>query len=377
MKYRFSWGRSIQRLLFPVRRIQGPRPRRVRDRLRVESLETRLALAFSPTAVFSTISQPSGVRSTAVQSLDISFSTAVTGVDLGDVSLFRDGNPVSLASATLTGSGASYSLGNLGIATGKSGTYALKLNAWGSGIVDGSGTAMVAYTAVSWTASIPSPVATFNTIAMSSGSRTIPVNSLDIAFSTPVTGVDVGDFTLLRNGVPVSLANATLTGSGDRYTLGNLVGPTGTSGSYQLTLRGSGTGIVDAAGNLLNVPSSAAWTEAVTGPRVSFSGVSSSRDTAVQSIDVVFTTVVQGVDVGDFRLYRNGTSVSLAGATLTGAGDRYSLGNLAINSSTSTAPLNAVRLFVLKLNMRKQCPPVDQLQWIRTKLFCCSRLSRQ
>jgi hypothetical protein len=73
--------------------------------------------------------------------------------------------------------------------------------------------------------------------------------------------------------VSVSLANATLAGSGDSYTLGNLIGPTGKSGSYELMLRASGTGIADAAGNPFIVPTSVAWAESVYSPFATFSAI--------------------------------------------------------------------------------------------------------
>ncbi|MFN6052872.1 MAG: hypothetical protein ACK47R_18745, partial [Planctomycetia bacterium] len=42
--------------------------------------------------------------------------------------------------------------------------------------------------------------------------------SIAISFSEPITGFDIGDISLNRNGFPVNLQNSTLVGSGSQYT---------------------------------------------------------------------------------------------------------------------------------------------------------------
>src|SRR6185436_7515070 len=64
-------------------------------------------------------------------------------------------------------------------------------------------------------------------------------------------GFDLNDLTLTRDGSPVALTDATLSGSGANYAVDNLQGITGVSGAYVLTLKASGSGIVDTAGNAL------------------------------------------------------------------------------------------------------------------------------
>ena len=76
-----------------------------------------------------------------------------------------------------------------------------------------------------------------------------------ITFTENITGLDIGDLSLTRDGSPVSLAGLTVGGSGSSYTL-NLSSVTTTAGSYVLTLTASGSGIIDSVGNLLTADAS-------------------------------------------------------------------------------------------------------------------------
>jgi hypothetical protein len=90
--------------------------------------------------------------------------------------------------------------------------------------------------------------------------RTTAVDSIAISFSKPVTGFGLADLGLTRDGQPVILTGATLTGSGASYIVGNLGQLTSSPGSYALTLSAVGAGIVDLAGNGLGFSASATWT---------------------------------------------------------------------------------------------------------------------
>ncbi|MBU6222316.1 MAG: right-handed parallel beta-helix repeat-containing protein [Planctomycetes bacterium] len=93
------------------------------------------------------------------------------------------------------------------------------------------------------------------------GTSATPVGSVAITFSKPVTGFGLGDLTLTRGGLPVSLAGATLTSTdSQRYTLGNLSAVTATDGAYVLTFTATGAGVVDAAGQSLTQNATANWT---------------------------------------------------------------------------------------------------------------------
>lgn len=83
------------------------------------------------TAEWASVTSP---RTTPVASIGLTFSEAVTGVDLSDIALTRDGGAVSLAGASISGSGTTYTLSGLSTATTPDGSYVLTLNATGSGI---------------------------------------------------------------------------------------------------------------------------------------------------------------------------------------------------------------------------------------------------
>jgi extracellular elastinolytic metalloproteinase len=81
-------------------------------------------------------------------------------------------------------------------------------------------------------------------------SRTTSVSSVKIVFSRSVTGFNLADLSLTRDGGPNLLtANQTLTTADNKtFTLGNLDGLTGTAGGYTLSLSSAGSGITDPNG---------------------------------------------------------------------------------------------------------------------------------
>jgi len=93
-----------------------------------------------------------------------------------------------------------------------------------------------------------------------------PTGQLVIRFNEAVQGLDKRDLILVRNGVALNLANATLTASATRttYALGNLAALTAPAGNYALVLRAAGSGIVDNAGNGLALNSVTSWRRGVT-----------------------------------------------------------------------------------------------------------------
>src|SRR5205823_4832861 len=160
-------------------------------------------------------------------------SEPVTGMDINDFTLTRNGTSVSLAGLAVTGSGATYTL-NLSSVTSASGTYVLTLVAAGSGITDSTGNALSADASDSFRVN-DTTTPTADIIDVTPDPRTTPVGNVTVVFSEPVTGVDISDFTLTRNGVTVSLAGVPFSGSGTTYTL-NLTSVTQTFGTYTLTL---------------------------------------------------------------------------------------------------------------------------------------------
>ncbi len=136
------------------------------------------------------------------------------------------------------------------------GTYVLTLVAANSGITDSNGNALAANASDTWVNDTTAPTA--DIVDVTPDPRTTPVGNVTINFSETVTGVDISDFTLTRNGVALSLAGLVVNGSGLSYTL-DLSTVTTTFGNYVLTLVASGSGIIDASGNALVVNASDSW----------------------------------------------------------------------------------------------------------------------
>lgn len=113
-------------------------------------LDWNAAAAGIPTlaAFWGAVSSP---RNTPISSLSLTFSESVTGVGLSDITLFRDGSPVTLTGATLTGSGADYTLNGLSSLTATPGAYLLRLTAAGSGIATPALVELLANAERSWT----------------------------------------------------------------------------------------------------------------------------------------------------------------------------------------------------------------------------------
>jgi hypothetical protein len=89
--------------------------------------------------------------------------------------------------------------------------------------------------------------------------RQTAVGLVVFSFTEDVTGFDLADVTLTRNGTPISLAALTLTlNSASSYSV-DLTTVTGTNGDYVLSVNATGNGIMDAAGNGLSDGMTANW----------------------------------------------------------------------------------------------------------------------
>ena len=104
--------------------------------------------------------------------------------------------------------------------------------------------------------------------------RNTSAGTVTITFNEAVTGVDIADFTLTREGVTVSLSGLTVLGSGSGYTI-DLSSVSATAGTYVLTLKSSLTGIQDAANNELNSGTSITWVTDTTAPTLAITTVNS------------------------------------------------------------------------------------------------------
>ena len=255
-------------------------------------------------------------RNTAVGLVTVNFSENVSGVDVNDFSLTRNGTPVSLSGLTVTQVNASQYTLDLSTKTGSDGTYVLKLTAAGSGITDGAGNALAADASDTWLTDATPPTA--DIVDVTPDPRNTAVGLVTVNFSENVSGVDVNDFSLTRNGTPVSLSGLTVTQvNASQYTL-DLSTKTGSDGTYVLKLTAAGSGITDTVGNALTADASDTWVTDATPPTADIVDVTPDpRNTAVGLVTVNFSENVSGVDVNDFSLTRNGTPVSLAGLTVT------------------------------------------------------------
>ncbi|MDB5388337.1 MAG: hemagglutinin/hemolysin-related protein, partial [Planctomycetaceae bacterium] len=270
-------------------------------------------------------------RTTSVDSIQIVFSKAVSGFDLGDLSLARNGGANLLtAGLTLTTSdNITFTLQGLSALTTADGSYLLGLNATGSGIIDGASNSLTTGAAVSWQTDTTSPVATIS--AVSPDPRSTSVSSLTIVFSKAVNGFDLSDLSLSRDGSPNLLTGAqTLTTSDNiTYTLGNLTGITGLAGSYALSLSALNSGVQDSLGNLLTVSTNKTWTRIEPTASLSVdhgtiaeaSGAATVTATlsAVTDVDVTVVLGFSGTATFSSDYIRSGTQIVIPAGTTSGS----------------------------------------------------------
>ena len=271
----------------------------------------------APTAEFSVVVSP---RNSNAGTVNLTFSHSVTGVDITDFSLTRNGGDVPLSAPLLGGSGESYTL-NLGAITTTDGSYILTLTAAGSGIVDSLSQGLVGNATRNWLKDAVAPTASFSVVTTP---RNNSVGAVGLTFSKSVTGVDIADFSLTRNGFLVSLLAPMLTGANSNYSL-DLSSVTSTDGIYVLNLVASGSGIVDIVGNPLVSGASRNWTKETVNPVASFSSVTSPRNSNAGIIHLSFSKNVVGVNIADFSLTRGLSPLVLTAPMLTGSDADYYL----------------------------------------------------
>jgi hypothetical protein len=197
-------------------------------------------------------------RPDPVDTVQIVFSEPVSGMDLADLALSRDGGANLLAAGQQTVSssdgGVTWTLAGLSGVTAASGNYALSLTAAGSGVADSAGNLMTnnvsdAFTVAAEAAAPPAVTA----VAVNDGhAQRSKVSSLTVTFDRPVT-LDAGAFTLAgRNGAGAgtSLASANPSGDGRTFVLtfggAPVVGGSLADGVYDLTVVASKVHAADA-----------------------------------------------------------------------------------------------------------------------------------
>jgi hypothetical protein len=100
--------------------------------------------------------------------------------------------------------------------------------------------------------------------------RTSGVDEIEIVFSEEITGLDIGDLMLSRDGGGDILTGAETLTSADNITwiLGSLATLTEPAGDYTLTLAAVGSGVADLAGNSMTLDASDSWERVSTPPFV-------------------------------------------------------------------------------------------------------------
>ena len=191
---------------------------------------------------------------------------------------------------------------------------------------------------------------TVDIVDVSPDPRNSAVGVVTINFDEAVTGVDISDLTLTRDGVSVDISSLTLNQiSPSQYTL-DLSSVTSLEGNYELKVNASGSGIQDLGGNLLSTDTVDQFIIDLTGPQVESVVVNGgeAQRSMVRELTVTFSEVVSGVDASSFVLTNTttGTQVTptvttqvLNGktvATLTFTGAQFIGGSLADGNYTLT-----------------------------------------
>lgn len=246
-------------------------------------------------------------RDTAVDQMTFVFSEPVANFGTGDVQLFRDGVQIALsgANAPTTSDNVTWTMNNLGSLTSTEGSYLLKVRT-GATLRDGVGNGLVAEEREVWQMITSSP--SVDIVDVSPDPRVDDVDEVIISFDRPITGLDLNDLTLTRGGNGVSLAGLLEPTSldGMNWHLTGLSSLTHANGMYELTLNATGSGIVDQAGNALAVDASDSWLRDDVPPTVSITPiVPSPVNHSINSIEIVFTKPVTGLDLDNLILTHN------------------------------------------------------------------------
>jgi len=273
----------------------------------------------SLTAVSSTTTNAASVQYTAT------FAASISGLSTADFSLNTTG--VSGASvAGVSGSGTSWTVT---VNTGSGdGSVQLVMNS-ASGV--SPTVSNVPFNGATYTIDKTAPTAVSIIATSPSNATTTNASSITctVTFSEPVTGVDASDFALTTSGTSGTVSG--VSGSGTTYavTVSSITG----TGTLRLDLKGSGTGITDAAGNAISggFTSGSVYSIDRTAPTVSSIALAESSPTKATSVDytVTFSKPVTGVTSGAFSL-------------LTTSGNATGAINSVSSTSTSVYTVNVI-----------------------------------
>ncbi|TXK36404.1 T9SS type A sorting domain-containing protein [Pontibacter qinzhouensis] len=191
----------------------------------------------------------------------VAFSEAVTGLDAADFTLTQASGSFTTGAVSVTGSSSSYDITVAGV-TG-SGVIRLDLKSSGTGIADAAGNPISGGYTGGQTYTIeqepvdqtPPAVVSINRFSPTSQTTSSSQLVYQVAFSEGVTGVDPTDFTLTvlsgsATGELAANAVEEVGAGGAAYNV--TLTAVGGEGTLRLDLKGSGTGITDAAGNTIS-----------------------------------------------------------------------------------------------------------------------------
>ena len=287
------------------------------------------------TAPSATIATPiPALRNTPVGSVAVTFTETVTGLDVADFTLTRDGLPLDLSAAQLTGGGTTYSLGNLAGLTATGGVYVLTLAAGVSGVTDSAGNAFVADAGTTFTVDVAAPTVTITPTV------TGPTNAVAVAFtvefSEPVGGVDTNpaggfDFFAVTGSAPGAAIVSVVPEPGGVYTV--TVGTGSGAGTIGLTF-GANTVVTDAAGNAVSGPPAASTFTTVDHVRPTVTITEGDAD-GVVAVNAVVTFTVDVID-------SNGVAGTLTASDFENAGTA----GISVGSVTRTTVAGGLRFVV-------------------------------
>lgn len=272
-----------------------------------------------------------------VGEVTINFPEPVTGFDIADLTLVCDASPIDISGLTLNGSGASYSI-DLSSVSDPDGLYTLTVVAAGSGIHDSTNNFAAVNSAETWRMNLSPPVPTIAEILPDP--RETDAGVVAINWDEVVTGFDNADLTLYRDEAPIDITALPLVGSGANYTI-DLTSVTFIEGVYELRLTIAGSGIVNDADIAAVEGSADMWLRRSPGPVALIDPVlPNPRNNAAGTINVTFSRAVDGIDLDDFVLYRDGVTTPLTGVILSGSGLAYALNLTAATAESGTYRLN-------------------------------------
>jgi len=272
-------------------------------------------------------------RDQPVDSVDIVFSEEIVGLDISDITFTLDGGANLLSGDESLGTidNITWTLAGLTEMTSASGTFELTVHAAGSEIQDIAGNLLAVDASDNWLTVLVGPIP--NIVNVSPDPRNSAVSTVQIVFSEPVTGLDTGDLSLVRDGGGNLLGGGQTLDTADdiTWTLDGLTGLTDAEGTYTLTLVAAGSGVQNAALEDLPIDASDTWIIDKQAPTASITAIDPDpRGLAVAEVEIIFQEPITGLDVSDLSLSRDGGANLLTGdESLTTSDDvTWTLGDL-------------------------------------------------